>query len=131
MEMSQDHKDALALGRKQARAIKGYLKAIEGRKPGRPVTKETLEGRLTSVQEKIALSDDPLKRVDLIQAKLDIEKAIADIGDAEDFEMLEKGFVDHAKAYSDRKGISYTAWREIGVPATVLRSAGIAETRRR
>lgn len=131
MQMSQDHKDALALGRQQARAIKGYLKAIEGRKPGRPVTKETLEARLAGVAEKIAASDDPLKRVDLIQSKLDIEKAIEDLGDSEDFAGLEKGFVDHAKAYSDRKGISYTAWREIGVPAAVLRSAGIAETRRR
>lgn len=131
MEMTQEHKDALALGRLQARAIKAYLKTIDLRKPGRPVTKESLEKRLGRVQEKIAQSDDPLRTVDLIQSKLDIEKSLAEVGDSENVEALEDGFVEHAKGYSDRKGISYTAWREIGVPASVLKSAGIAETRRR
>ena len=38
---------------------------------------------------------------------------------------LEAGFVRSAKAYGERKGISYAAWREQGVPAAVLRQAGI------
>ena len=38
---------------------------------------------------------------------------------------LEKAFVKHAKAYSDSKGISYAAWREIGVTPEVLKAAGI------
>ena len=46
-------------------------------------------------------------------------------------DVLELGFVEHAASYSDRKGVSYTAWREFGVPASVLRTAGIKETRRR
>jgi hypothetical protein len=44
---------------------------------------------------------------------------------------LAANFVAYAKSYSDRKGISYTAWRQFGVPADVLRKAGIQETRRR
>lgn len=131
MAMSQEHKDALAVGREQARAIKAYLKAIESRKPGRPVTKESLEKRLKSVKEKLAASDNHLKTVDLIQTKLDIEEALSTIDDASDRDGIEAGFVAHAKAYSERKGISYTAWREVGVPATILKSAGIPETRRR
>jgi hypothetical protein len=39
---------------------------------------------------------------------------------------LEKEFVRAAKGYSERKGITYGAWREFGVPAEVLRKAGIS-----
>lgn len=131
MAMSQEHKDALALGRQQSRAIKRYLKAIEARTPGRPVTRESLEKRLAALNEKIESSDDPLKSVELIQKRLDLEDALAHLGDGASFEELEDGFVTHAKAYSERKAISYSAWREFGVPAAVLRSAGIPETRRR
>ena len=42
---------------------------------------------------------------------------------------LETAFVDVAKSYSERQGIGYQSWREVGVPAAVLSRAGI--TRRR
>lgn len=131
MPMSEEHKAALAEGRKQARAIKSYLRAIASRKPGRPMTKEVLNNRLEKVNEKLEAADNPLDEIDLIQSRLDIEKSLADLEDAQDMDQLEAGFVEHAAAYSERKGISYTAWREYGVPAKVLRSAGIKETRRR
>jgi hypothetical protein len=131
MAMSPEHKEALALGRHQARAIKAYLKAIESRRPGRPVTRESLEQRLAALNDKIETSDDPLNSVELIQKRLDVEDALAHLEDGANFEELESGFVAHAKSYSERKGISYSAWREFGVPASTLRSAGIPETRRR
>ncbi len=131
MPMSQEHKDALARGRKEARSIKAYLKAIESKKPGRPVTKESLETRLASVNAKIDASDDPLKSVELFQTRLDIEDELAQLEELDDIESLEADFVAHAASYSERKGISYSAWREAGVPASVLRAAGIPETRRR
>lgn len=131
MQMTAEHKAALAQGRKEARAIKAYLEALEARKPGRPVSQDSLNKRLERVKEKLEASDNPLETVDLIQAKLDVEKAFADLGDAVDMESLEGAFVEHASAYSERKGVSYTAWREFGVPAKVLREAGIKETRRR
>ena len=43
---------------------------------------------------------------------------------------LEEAFVGAASEYSDRKGISYSAWRELGVPAAVLKRAGVKRTRR-
>lgn len=129
--MSEEHKAALAEGRKQARAIKSYLNAIASRKPGRPVTKETLNSRLVKVNQKLEEADSPLDEIDLIQSRLDIERAMAELEDAQNMAELEAGFVEHAAAYSERKGISYTAWREYGVPAKVLRSAGVKETRRR
>ena len=131
MAMSEEHKAALAQGRKEARAIKAYLEALEARKPGRPVSKESLNKRMEKINQKIEETDNPLEEVDLIQSKLDIEGQLAELENAVDMETLEAGFVEHAKSYSDRKGVSYTAWREYGVPAKVLRSAGIKETRRR
>lgn len=131
MAMSNEHKAALAQGRKESREIKAYLAAIGNKKPGRPVTKESLAKRLDSVNDKIEAVEDPLERVELIQAKLDIEKAMAEVDGKPDMEALEKGFIEHAASYSERKGVSYTAWREAGVPAKVLKAAGIKETRRR
>lgn len=131
MQMSDEHKAALAQGRREARAIKAYLQALESRKPGRPVSKESLTRRLEKVKEKLETTDNPLETVDLIQAKLNIGKALDQVESAEDISLLEAGFVEHAASYSERKGVSYTAWREFGVPASVLRSAGIKETRRR
>ena len=49
----------------------------------------------------------------------------------DDVGSLESEFKKHVASYSERKGVTYTAWRESGVPAKVLREAGIKETRRR
>lgn len=131
MAMSEEHKAALAQGRKESRAIKAYLEALEARKPGRPVSKESLTKRMEKVNQKLEETENPLESVELIQSKLDIKKALSEIENAVAMEELEAGFIEHARSYSDRKGVSYTAWREFGVPAKVLRSAGIKETRRR
>ena len=42
-----------------------------------------------------------------------------------DVAALETDFTAHAANYSTRKGISYQAWRELGVPAATLKAAGI------
>jgi hypothetical protein len=131
MPMSKEHKEALARGRKEARAVKAYLNAIEGRSSGRQPSKETLQTRLEKVNQKIDDTDDPLKTVDLLQSKLDIEKALSRVEDQDNFEEVEGEFIKNVRAYSERKGITYTAWREFGVPARTLRKAGVPETRRR
>ena len=129
--MSDEHKQALAEGRRETRAVKTYLKALDGKKPGRPVTKETLELRVKTAQQQIDDAEDPLKRLEWTQRRLDLEKQLSDIAEKDDMEAIEADFVKHAASYSQRKGISYTAWRELGVPAATLRDAGIRETRRR
>jgi hypothetical protein len=131
MAMSQEHKDALARGRLEARTIKAYLNALDARKPGRPVTKDSLEKRLARVDTKLESEADALKRLDLMQSKVDIEQALGKAAKGTNPEELTAGFVAHARSYSDRKGISYTTWRQFGVPADVLKEAGIPETRRR
>ena len=42
-----------------------------------------------------------------------------------DISALEDDFVRVAHSYSSRRGISYAAWREIGVDAAVLKKAGL------
>ena len=86
---------------------------------------------MSAVNAKIETSDNPLESVELLQTRIDIEDSLEGLGDQENFAELEKGFVENAQAYSERKGISYSAWREFGVPAATVRAAGIPETRRR
>ena len=129
MAMSAQHKAALAQGRREGRAIKQYLEALGNRRPGRPVTPERLREKITSLESRIAEEPDPLKALEMRQDRIDAEAALARAEATEDFAALEEAFVKHAKDYSERKGISYSAWRESGVAAEVLRRAGIARTR--
>lgn len=130
MAMSEEHKAALAQGRRQSRAIKMYLEAIADRKPGRPVTPNTLRERIASLSGRIETEPDTLKVVDMRQQRFDAERQLAGLEEFVDMATLEAGFVAYAKAYSDRKGITYSVWRDMDVPADVLRRAGIARTRR-
>lgn len=129
--MSEDHKAALAKGRAQGKAVRDYLAALEQeRKPGRRLDAATIQERIPQLQERIDLEDDPAKRVELIQKRLDLEEQLAGLGDEPDLEALERSFVAAAAEYSERKGISYSAWREAGVPAATLKLAGVRRTRR-
>lgn len=129
MPMSDEHKAALAQGRRESRAIKAYLEALKSRRPGRPVTPESVRKRIESIDERLAAEDDPLKQLELRQEKIDAEGTLKEVESKEDIDELERGFIDAAKPYSERKGISYTAWRQVGVPARVLKEAGIPRTR--
>ena len=128
--MSSEHKEALARGRKEAHDIKAYLDALSSRQPGRPVTSSSLTDRLQRISRKLDDESNALKRVDLVQQRLDAEDAIAALAEQADFAAIEKKFVASVQAYSARKGITYRAWRESGVSADMLKSAGIPRTRR-
>ena len=132
MAMSDEQKAALGQGRAEAKAIKAYLAAVtKPRKRGRPITRASLEEKTGSLGEKVRTEDDPLARVELIQARIDAQRALNDLDRAADLDGLEAGFEKHAASYSQRKGITWAAWREAGVPAAILRRAGIKQTRRR
>ncbi|MPZ51595.1 MAG: hypothetical protein GEU79_02495 [Acidimicrobiia bacterium] len=128
--MSDDHKAALAQGRRESKAIKSYLSALGSRRPGRPVTPETIKQRIDDVAEKLDKETDPLRQVGLRQERLDLEQKLEEFDQQEDVADLEAGFVEHAASYAERKGISYPAWRDSGVPASVLKKAAIPRTRR-
>ena len=127
-KMTDEHKQALAEGRAQGKAVRDYLSALETEKrksPGRKPSKSPAE-----IQAEIDVETDPAKRLELIQKRLDVEERLASEVEAPDLDTLEKEFIDAAKPYAERKSISYTAFRELGVPAAVLKAAGIARTRR-
>jgi hypothetical protein len=125
MAMSDEHKAALAQGRREARAIKGYLEVLGNRRPGRPVTPASLKKKVDELGRRLDAEANPLRAVEIRQQKLDAEEALARTETAADMSDLERDFIEHAKSYSDRKGISYAAWRQSGVPAAILKAAGI------
>lgn len=130
-KMSDDHKAALARGRSQGKAVRDYLSALEqDRKPGRKMDRGAIEGRIAAIQSDIDGEPDPAKRVDMIQRRLDLENRLVSMGEEPDVAALADAFVEVAAEYSERKGISYTAWREAGVPAAVLKRAEVRRTRR-
>ena len=130
MAMSDAHKEALVVGRRESRAVKAYLEVVGGRRPGRPVTADSVMKKLAVLEERLVTETDALKRLDAVQAKLDAEAQLESLSGSVDTEALEREFVEIAKSYAERKGISYPAWRAIGVDAGVLKQAGIARTRR-
>ena len=137
MPMSDEHKAALAQGRRESRAIKAYLEALRSRRPGRPVTAESVRKRIEAINERLETEEDPLKQLELRQEKIDAEATLKEVESKEDLDALEKAFIEAAKSYSERKGISYTAWRQVGAPdstfraisAPRLKAAGIPRTR--
>ncbi len=128
--MSDDHKEALVRGRREGRIVKTYLQALRSRRPGRPVTGESVKARIAGLEERIEAETDELRRLELVQARIDAEEQLEALTKTVDMGQIEGEFIEVAKDYSDRKGISYPAWREAGVPAPILKKAGIARTRR-
>jgi hypothetical protein len=125
--MSQEHKDALAEGRAQGKAIREYLEALEAHKPkrGRKRTPESIKNRLQRIDLEL-LDADAIRRVALVQERMDLQSELASNEAGVNLDALEREFVRHAADYSARKGISYAAWREVGVPAATLKAAGIS-----
>lgn len=130
-QMSDEHKAALAKGRRQAKAVRDYLEALQKEASrGRRLSREELERRIDDIEQQIAAEEDVARRVELIQKRIDTEDRLKGLEDEPDMDALEAAFVKAAKEYSERKGITYTAWREAGVPAATLRDAGVPRTRR-
>jgi uncharacterized protein YicC (UPF0701 family) len=124
--MSDSHKAALAEGREQGRAVRRYLEALEAHRPkrGRKRTQESVERRLSAIDEK--LNDaDPLTRLHLSQERMNLQAELSSTDNAVDLGALEEEFVVAASEYGKRKGITYAAWRQAGVDPGVLRKAGI------
>ena len=121
----------MAEKRSDTAAVRRYLEALDSHKPkrGRKRTADSVRKRLAAVEEQIA-SAPALQRLRLIQERLDLQRELETMDAASDLGKLEADFVKAAKGYGEAKGITYTAWRELGVSADVLRKAGVPRTRR-
>jgi hypothetical protein len=124
--MTDEHKAALAVGRSEGKAVRDYLEGLRANKPkrGRKRTAESINARLASLDEELAQSD-ALTEVKLIQERMDLLDELANMDSGVDLTALEEAFVAVAQNYSARQGISYAAWREVGVEPSVLKRAGI------
>ncbi len=124
--MSDSHKAALAEGRDQGRAVRRYLEALEAHKPkrGRKRTQESVQKRLAAINEQLG-DADALTRLHLVQERMNLEAELASAGNGADIQGVEDDFVAAARPYGARKGITYAAWRQLGVDPAVLRRAGI------
>ena len=128
--MSADHKAALAKGREEGRIVRRYLEALESSKPrrGRKRTPDSIRKRLGTIDVTLATAD-PLSRLHMVEEKQRLEAELSHTGDTVDMAALEKSFIKVARLYGERKGISYSAWRTVGVSAAVLQQAKIPRTR--
>jgi hypothetical protein len=125
--MSDEHKAALAQGRAEGKAVRDYLEGLRSSKPkrGRKRTPESIGKRLEQIE--VALVDaSALDELKLVQERSDLTKELESVGSTVDISALEDRFVAVARAYSERQGISYSSWREVGVEAAVLKRAGIS-----
>src|SRR5918997_2580450 len=127
--VTDSHKAAMAQGRSESRAISAYLEALESHRPkrGRNRTPESIDKRLASIDASLE-SASPVKRLSLIQERIDLLQERESLGAKVDLSGLEDDFVSTARSYGERKGISYAAWRELGVSAPILKRAGITRS---
>ena len=125
--MSDDHKAKLAQGRADAKAVKGYLEALRANKPkrGRKRTPDSIKKRLATIDEQLGEAD-PLDELKLIEERRRLHDELESLDSGVDLAALETEFVKVAKGYSERQGISYASWREVGVEPAVLKRAGIS-----
>ncbi|MBW3547648.1 MAG: hypothetical protein KY452_05885 [Actinobacteria bacterium] len=124
--VSEEQKTAMAEGRAQSRSIAPYLEALEAHKPkrGRKRTTESIDRRLAVIDRELEDANQ-IRRLSLVQERLDLLEERENLQRDVDLSKYEDDFVENAKSYGERKGISYQAWRELGVPAAVLKRAGI------
>lgn len=125
--MTDQHKAALAKGRAEGRAVRDYLESLRANKPrrGRRRTKDSIAKRLDAINGELTTAD-PLTELKLLQERKNLEAEMATKSTVSDHAALEEAFVKVARSYSERQGISYSTWRDVGVDASVLNRAGIS-----
>ncbi|MCU1358908.1 MAG: hypothetical protein JWN99_197 [Ilumatobacteraceae bacterium] len=125
--LSDQHKAAMAAGRTEGRAVREYLDALRSNKPkrGRKRTPDSINARLARIEDELMIAD-PLDELRLVQERRNLSRELETMSAGVDMTALEADFVRVAKAYSERQGISYATWRDVGVEAAVLKSAGIS-----
>jgi hypothetical protein len=132
--MSDEHKQALAAGRREGAAVKAYLEVLQRSRPrrGRRRSPEGIERRLAAINNELS-GATPLNRLLLTQERRDLETELQQLRrtDRPTLQALEDAFTTHALSFGERKRIDYQTWREVGVPETVLRRAGIQRPARR
>jgi hypothetical protein len=102
-------------------AVRRYVDALRtGPPPASRRLRDAVQRRLREIEVELPAAT-PMQELQLVQERRDLLAVVA-------WYELEDDFVEVARAYSRRHGITYGAWREIGVSAAVLRRAGVPAT---
>lgn len=106
--------------------MRRYLEGLQARplKRGPKRAPEVIQARLSSINEAM-LTASVVEELALRQQRRSLEAELASVQPVDDLSAREQGFCEVAASYSERKGIDYATWREMGVPAAVLRAAGV------
>lgn len=128
-QVTDAQKKAMAKGRADSRIVKEYLEAVDRNRPrrGRKRTPQSIRKKLAEIDSALE-SADQLQRVNLVQQRMDLQLELESLDKTEDIAGLETAFVGIAKDYSHRRGITWAAWREVGVPVSTLKAAGISRS---
>lgn len=126
MTLTKQHKEAMALGRVQSRVVLDYLERLQETKPrrGRKRSPETITKRLAAIEAALPEAG-LLAALHLTQERSDLQAELARLQNDESIADKEEAFVEVAKDYGERKGLSPEAWRAVGVTNDVLKKAGI------
>lgn len=125
---SREHGQAIA----QASEIRRYLVAT--RQTGL-TSPQRASAQLASIERRLKKIDagfdqaNPLTQLRMCQERLDLLARAKQLSASPGHDdHTEAAFVKSASAYGARHGISYAAWRAMGVPAGVLKRAKISRT---
>src|SRR5438445_3787522 len=117
----------------QVRIVRRYLSTLDAQRPGRGPRRaaEAIANRLLKIDE-LLISADPISRLHLTQERIDLDAEAIRLGNGNEADLteLEVEFVKVAKPYGDRHGLTYSAWRQVGVETEVLDKAGIVRLRK-
>jgi hypothetical protein len=117
----------------QVRVVRRYLSTLDSMRPGRGPKRaaEAINNRLLKIEE-LLISADPVSRLHLTQERIDLDAEAIRLGNGNEADVsdLESEFIKVAKSYGERHGVTYSAWRQVGVEADVLEKAGIVRLRK-
>jgi len=126
--LSPEVKAARAAARLETRSVRAYLEGLQSMED-RPRHRKSPQQQVQEAEAKLATESDVIKKLALNQNLIDAQRRLSEDQVPVDLDALEEVFVKVAKSYSDRKSVSYKAWRAMGVPPSVLTKSGIARTR--
>jgi hypothetical protein len=107
--------------RREATAVvRAYLESLAVPEDEKRVSLEVLERRKEKAAADLKATDDVMTRLMLTQKLNDIDAEIDGTPDN-----WEADFIEVAAWYSVWRGIGYDTWRELNVPARVLREAEV------
>lgn len=128
--LSEETKNKMVEGRKRTRVIDAYLADLQNNRPsvGRPFDPERAQKRLADIEGFLAdSSTSGIQRLKMTQEQINLKQRLkrAETVQPSNGTGSEDEFVNVAAFFSEANSISYTAWRQVGVPAAVLKRAGI------